>query len=393
MTRFKNLLIFVSSALFIIVLFSFEKQAPLSTSTVLLSPLGSFESENILGSQTVQAQNPTIQNATLTPSIIQTPISILLLGLDGRKGQLGPRCDAIHILTLDPILQKLRITSIPRGTSLRYSGLDQDTIIANACHIYGVDFATSRIEKIAGVKIDYTVKVGFSQTMGVLRTLGLPTIPTLQFLRNRHLPLGDNQRSRNQAQFLKDQTIAHLDFFSRLPNPIKYIVYKMLDTDLDFELANALLLSLQAFNIQRDPTRIELVMKPVYLSRLKEQHAGADVLGDTTWENETEFQTYQSDLSTYIENLIIRAQFRMQTDLTSAHELVKTPFNQKIWLQIQEAYNRTQYEYDLLRIYVLTAPDREKETGKILDFMTEMEAMGNTPLKEKGGQLLSSVIS
>ena len=138
----------------------------------------------------------------------QTPYNILLLGLDGRKGEQKPRCDAIHMFSFDPKAATLTITSVPRGTRIYLpQASTASAYLANSCHTQGIDYAVDQIEKITGIIPDAIVKVGFSQTMGILRTFGFPTTSSLQFLRNRRYAIGDNQRSHNQALFMKDMIL------------------------------------------------------------------------------------------------------------------------------------------------------------------------------------------
>jgi anionic cell wall polymer biosynthesis LytR-Cps2A-Psr (LCP) family protein len=377
---------------FLTFIITIQNNTAVHLKTALISPLAYTQGTDlVLGlqiEQTGQKVQPVVSN-----SFIQTPINILLLGLDSRIGDTNPRCDAIHIFTIDPLGKQITITSIPRGTPLTYAGLQEDTIIANACHTYGKDFAIAQIEKIAGIKVDYVVKVGFSQTLGVLRTLGLPTTPTLQFLRNRKYAIGDNQRSRNQAQFLKDQIVSHLKYIRTLPKPVQYVAYKTLDTDLDFDLASAILKTVDELGITSDASRITLVSKPNLSPYIKELHLEQTDLSDTSWMNDVEYKTYQNEISTYIENLIIRAGIRLSSDPTSAHKLIEVPFTQKLWLQIENEQKRNQYHFDILKLYVSSSNNIQQETAKVLDFISEMDTVKNSVLKQKAQEYLDSLIS
>ena len=65
--------------------------------------------------------NSTINNESSLSNntLLNKPVSILLLGVDGRKSDKNPRCDAIHTIKYDPNVGKITIYSIPRGTPVK----------------------------------------------------------------------------------------------------------------------------------------------------------------------------------------------------------------------------------------------------------------------------------
>ena len=92
-------------------------------------------------------------------------INILVLGLDARKANQNPHCDAIHMFSLDLEQWNMTITSVPRGT---YSYIPpgnypaNEYYLANACAFAGLPYGIEQIEKVIGIKSDYVVSVGFS---------------------------------------------------------------------------------------------------------------------------------------------------------------------------------------------------------------------------------------
>lgn len=328
----------------------------------------------------------------ISPSPIPQKINILLLGLDGRKGDYRPRCDAIHMMTLDAAQKKLRITSIPRGTPVEIADIEKErAYISNSCHILGLDFAIAEIEKISGVKKDYLVKLGFSQAMGIFRTFGLPTSDTLQFLRNRHLAGGDVQRSKNQAQFMKDMIVKNLHTYSNIPKPIRYLLFKMVDTDMEFEEASVFADQLLAMEIDKYPERIELVTRPLGLYTPKEMHLSSQSTQVGTNSAE-EFQVYQNDMETYLGNLFVRADELLKKNQTgTVYNIVNTPFHQQLWLQLEDENKRHQWHFELLRLFALSTPNKNERNTVVLDFMTEMEALGLPQFEQQGRSLFASL--
>lgn len=336
---------------------------------------------------------PTPIPTTITKKM-DRPVNILLLGLDGRRGDKNPRCDTIHMLSFNPAEGKILITTVPRGTLVELSAVERESrYLGNSCHLAGIDFAVSAIEKLTGIHPDHIVKVEFSQTLGILRLLNFPTTPTLQFLRNRHYPRGDYQRGRNQALFIKDMMVSHFEQFTQLPKPIQYLAFKMVETDIDFEKAIFLLNQILESGVTKDSSRIEIVTKPQLFFPLKELHfSEEEFLDESAWQNDSEFKNYQNNLEDYFANLISRAEGLYQASKNSqAFQLIATPFNQQLWLQLEDEDKRHHLHFDLLRLFVITSPEKSNLTSLLLDFITEMETVNQTELKVKAEKLLEII--
>lgn len=336
-----------------------------------------------------------ILQVTTTRSAYETPASnpktsILLIGLDGRLGDKNPRCDAIHIITVDPQIKKVKITSIPRGTlvDLPEGGINY---ISNACHIMGFDYALKKIEQIAAIKTDYVVKVGFSQSMGILKNLGLAPVETLEFLRNRKYGIGDNQRNHNQALFIKDVLTSKLPFINNLPKAVKYLIYKMTDTNLDFETGMRIFDEVINIGIDQNTDSITLITKPYRNLFVKDIHYDfSKAAADTS--QDIDYLDYQKLVTVNLKNIIARADSLISSKNTeTAFKLVQTPFEQKFWLQVDNQTLRNDYYYNLLRIFCLTSPSKKNTASLILDFITEMENAGDADYQIKAKQLLETL--
>ncbi len=308
--------------------------------------------------QAVKFEAPTPSTSLGT---IAKPVNILLLGLDSRKEDKSARCDAVHTFSFKPDEGKIIITSVPRGTIT-----SNGNIIANVCSIYGFDVAIKEIEKITGVHPDYVVKVGFSEALGALRMVNLPPSPTLQFLRDRKdYGLGDNQRSYNQAVFLKDAILRYTEWGAKLPGPVQYLAFKTIDTNLPYDKAQELFQQLLSSKIYQDPDNIEIVIKPKDNLVRKEIHIEDKVATTIGWQADPEFKSYQNDVIGYL-GAIIKAANRRAIDLA---------ITKKLWLQVEDPELRNQFHFNLLNF--------TDDQVLIQDFILEMDQAGEKELAQQ----------
>src|SRR3990172_2196628 len=185
--------------------------SPIANSTGLIST-------SDLGMSTGLISTSVLGMSTTAKTELPSRVNVLFLGLDARRGDTRPRCDAIHLFQLNLSLPHLLITTIPRGTVVSGKNLpDGGTYIGNVCHYQGIATIRDKVEEITGIVPDYYISIGFSQVLGILRTVGLPTTSTLQFLRSRATGLGDHQRSYNQAVFLRDFILTNTKHISKIP--------------------------------------------------------------------------------------------------------------------------------------------------------------------------------
>lgn len=349
-----------------------------------------YPQKNIVRSRVI-AENygnfPTVLGASVSasPKIELQPVNILLLGLDSRKGDKSARCDAIHMFSFKPDENKIIITSVPRGTMVT-----ADQYISNYCSIYGFAVAQKEIERITGVKADYVVKVGFSQVDGLLRLVNLPPSPTLQFLRDRKdYLIGDNQRSYNQATFLKDAIVSYTDWGSKLPEPMQYLAYKIVDTDIPYDKAQEFFKMFLASGVYKDPNNIEIVVKPGDGFVRQDIHVTSKVSTDSAYLSDPEFINYQNDVTSYLGDVISRANYLIdKRQYAAANTLVTTPLNQRLWLQIENESDRNQLHFNLIETFVYSSTDHEKSKALLNDFILEMDQAGKTTLKTQAEDLL-----
>ena len=322
-------------------------------------------------------------------STLEREYHILLLGLDGRKGDNKPRCDAVHIFSFSPKFNYLLISSIPRGTQL--SPETDSTYLANSCSRNGIEYTIAQIEKMSQIKIDAVLKVGFSETLGILRTLKMPTTSTLQFLRSRRYPIGDNQRSHNQALFIKDMIVARFEEFYNLPQSIKSWLLNTVDTDLTYHQAEYLLQSFYQNGVYKNPDNILLETLPKQSPYVKDLH-----LPEVEYQPEDKdpsFRQYQQNLFDYQENLILRASNLIKSGQTeSARKLIETPFSQKLWLQLENEAERQDLHYRLLEVYTRSIIEKSELNKVLNNYLEEMTAFQNGQYIAKAEFLLSAYL-
>ncbi len=325
-------------------------------------------------------------------------INILLLGLDGRKGWDNPHCDAIHMFTLNLTDWTIQITSVPRGTYAYIPGqhLATDYYIANACSFEGLEYGIEQIEKVIGVKTDYYVTVGFSQVYGILRTFDLPTTESLQFLRHRQsYQIGDPQRSHNQAVFIKDIALSQMGRFrSDLFKPAFFLLFNMIDTDMDYTLARSLFFGYLDHDIDSRPDDIILRMRPHYdtedihldfdnveeqidtlLTRIRGRVSDEDL-------SDRPLEDYQKELIQYLEDHL---EYGEDFDLV---------IDKRLWLQIEDDAKREEYHFAYLeqRVRRMQEDQIDEAIDLITTYIIEKETLGIFESVEWAEELLRSVI-
>ena len=309
-------------------------------------------------------------------------VNVLLLGLDKRVGQTSGHCDVIQMIHIDKNKQQVNITALPRGT---YSPLppgkgvtSTDYYVSNACGLGGLDYGITQIEKILGQKADYIVVVGFSETLGILRTLDLPTTETLQWLRQRQgYAVGEPQRAHNHSTFLKQVMTKYIPKEkSKIDTPLQYIMYKMVQTDLTFDEAEAIGDALRAMDLEKNTDRITLAMRPAHPVTdipYNPEHLNLRPGKDTP-------ESIQKQLLTSIE--------QKKNDKT----FIVWGFENDLWLQVEDSEKREAVHYEFLVKYLEGVSDREKRKELIADYILEMEHREQSEWMEKGKQLLKKEI-
>jgi hypothetical protein len=326
-------------------------------------------------------------------------VRILLIGLDSRMGKTNGHCDAIQLLEINRKTNRIQITAVPRGT---YSPLPpgkkyiaSDYYVSNACGFGGLEYGVAQIEKILGKKADYLVVIGFSETLGILRKLNLPTTETLQWLRLRQgYAIGEPQRAHNHSTFIKQQLINLAPKInSQLTIPWQFLVYKIVSTDLSFEQSREIALAISQMNIDKHPERISLAMKP--------PHAVQEIAYDPI-----KVAEYLKSMLDPIKHLLSKEDYAEITK-ANAQERILILFNSQkedtsfitwawengLWLQIDDDTAREVLHYEILSKYISSLTDK-KQIEKILeDYIIEMDELELKEWVQKGRALLKVTLT
>jgi len=326
-------------------------------------------------------------------------VSILFLGLDKRAGQVEGHCDAIQFITIDKKNNKITITAVPRGT---YSPLPPGTgklatdyYVSNACGLGGLEYGIDQIEKILGQKADYLVTVGFSEVLGILRNLNLPTTETLQWLRLRQgYAIGEPQRARDHSTFLKYLLTTYVPTeSSQMDKVLQYLIYKTVQTDLTFAETQILVEALSKMDLAKHPEQIQLAMRPAFevqdIAYIPEElNAYLDrMLGGVKWALSKEDY---SDITVEEKQAKLIEVIAAKKD---DPEFIAWAFDNNFWLQVEDKDQRLAIQFDFLKKYIALYAVKDKRESIILDYILEMENRGESEWLNKGRELLAKEIN
>lgn len=325
-------------------------------------------------------------------------VRVLMLGLDSRAGQTAGHCDVIQMIEIDKNNNTVSITAVPRGT---YSPLppgkattSSDYYVSNACGLAGLDYGINQIEKILGKKADYLVMVGFSETLGILRNLKLPTTETLQWLRQRQgYKIGEPQRARNHSTFIKNLLVKFLpEKKSKLDIPFHYILYKIVKTDLTFDEGEKIVDALITMDLPKNPERVSLYMRPSY--NVEDIAYDPNTAGEYVSKMIGPVKNYLSGTSytgisaEEADKRVINAIDEKITD----KEFVKWAFDNQLWLQIEDDILREEKHYEVITKYLDGLEDDTMREQIIADYILEMKYLGLSDWASKGEDLLKTEI-
>ncbi|OGH85628.1 MAG: hypothetical protein A2493_02075 [Candidatus Magasanikbacteria bacterium RIFOXYC12_FULL_33_11] len=325
-------------------------------------------------------------------------VRVLLIGLDSRAGQTAGHCDVIQMIEIDKNNNIVNITAIPRGT---YSSLppgkattSTDYYVSNACGLAGLDYGINQIEKISGKKADYLVMVGFSETLGILRNLKLPTTETLQWLRQRQgYAIGEPQRARNHSTFIKQLLTKYLpDDHSKIDTAFHYILYKIIKTDLTFAESEKIVDALIDMDIKNNPDKISLSMRPSY--NVLDIPYDPDTAGEYVKSMIDPVKGYLKGTS-YTGITTEEADQRIVDTIDkkiSDDEFVLWAYDNQLWLQIEDDIIREEKQYEITWKY-LNQVSGEEQQLIVADYVLEMRYLGLEDWAVKGEDWIKAEIT
>lgn len=322
-------------------------------------------------------------------------VKVLFIGLDARVGQENGHCDAIQLITVDKNAGTVNITAVPRGT---YSPLppgkgvtSSDYYVSNACGLGGLEYGIKQIEKILGVKADYLVVVGFSEALGIIRNLHLPTTETLQWLRHRQgYAIGEPQRAHNHSTFIKQMMVKFVPTEqSQFDKALQYLVYRLVKTDLSFAQAQKIVGAISAIDIASHPEKISLSMRPLYPVQdipYEPEHI-TEYLDQTL--GPIKHLLAKDDYSGVAEETVQAKLLGVIEENKNNPEFVTWAYQNNLWLQIEDDEKRLSTQYDLLTAYLATLPDKAEREAVLADYILEMENRGEPLWQGKARELLA----
>ena len=108
------------------------------------------------------------ENITLTQ---QEPFSVLVLGVDERKGDRG-RSDTMIVLTVNPIQNSIKMLSIPRDTRTEIVGHGTTDKINHAYAFGREEMSIATVENLLDIPIDYYVRVNMEGFQDIVDAVG-----------------------------------------------------------------------------------------------------------------------------------------------------------------------------------------------------------------------------
>ena len=103
------------------------------------------------------------------------PFSVLLLGVDERKGDRG-RSDSLIVLTVNPNNNSVKMLSIPRDTRTEIVGKGKEDKINHAYAFGGVPMAMDTVENFLDIPIDYYIKINMEGFKDIVDAVGGVTV-------------------------------------------------------------------------------------------------------------------------------------------------------------------------------------------------------------------------
>ena len=135
----------------------------------------------------IRLNNPRVINDDLRNSLKEQPVNsdpyyVLLLGTDGRPGEMEYRADSIILARVDPAQKRVTLLSIPRDTYVTWKGSQMKI---NAVHFYdGAAGMVQIVNELCGVKISHYAEVNFDGLAGITNAVGGVTVDVDQYMRD-----------------------------------------------------------------------------------------------------------------------------------------------------------------------------------------------------------------
>ncbi len=323
-------------------------------------------------------------------------INISITGLDSRIGTNSNHADANHILSILIDSGKIEIISVPRDTPAD-AGFDDSTGLNKLTVVRAVRGREAYLNELARIamidKIHYYIEVTFSQVVGILDFLGYKNAKSvLQVLRSRKGLGGDDyQRCYNQAQFIR-QTI--LNNYSKVNNGIfgKLMLragLALVNTNLTFNDAQRIISLLNLSGFPNSPNDIKIKIRPPIPIKFKvydftNQELIENLIKKIESFNIThnENDSFKIDVFSLLNNVLCVAERDTLKKPRNVISKLKTYYEQRAWLQIENENHREQirsrFENCLVSAYnKLNQPLKAKEVKEQMNMERELFKLKN----------------
>ena len=119
------------------------------------------------------------------------PFSVLILGVDERKGDRG-RSDTMIVLTVNPNQNSIKMLSIPRDTRTEIVGHGTEDKINHAYAFGGIEMSMATVEDFLNIPIDYYLQINMEGFKDIVDSVGGVTVNNdLDFtVDGKHFPKG-----------------------------------------------------------------------------------------------------------------------------------------------------------------------------------------------------------
>lgn len=222
---------------------------------------GFTEKTRVLDSKVVEGKKITTQNKKQVEE--DKSFNVYISGID-TYGSLSTvsRSDVNMILSVNPVKNKILITTIPRDTYLAIGGDNDKYDKLTHAGLFGVDTSIKSLESLLDIDIDYYGKVNFTSLTELINALGgikvdnpvafesssgkyyfpqgeidMDGDTALAFSRERyHLEEGDFDRGKNHARVLTGIINKMLSYDMLINfNQISNIVLESVNTDISYD--------------------------------------------------------------------------------------------------------------------------------------------------------------
>ncbi len=313
-------------------------------------------------------------------------INVAICGVDNRMGTRTSHADANHVISILPEHNVVEVISVPRDTRAKAGFADTMShynIISNVRSRKGRGAWLRAMTEVCELDtIQHYVEIDFSQAMGLLEILGYEQPDaTLRILRSRKIFKGsDYQRTYNQGQFIAQNLARYAPRITGSTGDGLIVAGLMIaETSLNSEQAQNLRDTLvQA--LMHENGEIVVRMRPRININFTAFDFNDHKFMDSVHNVITEHAGIGTAVDSTILSLVEEAEQAMDRNPWRTAQLLLRPFEQQIWLQMQNLPVRyaTRARIAMLLSEAYRRIDRPHRV-RMVDSLLSIYATRNTP--------------